>query len=124
MTTEIVVDNGKPAIVLSRSKMRIGRAIRQGDVLVQRISEIPAGCVARRRRDLAVGVRTSHIACDPAQTFEREDDEAIYIESASPWRLAHDEHGEFVLPAGRFKSWTQREFAHIAGRVEERRVRD
>lgn len=87
--------------------IKAGQAIRQGDVLVQRIEQLPEGVAPRRRRDLAVGSRASHIAADPAQTYEVAGQGHIYIVADARWALEHDEHAWFVLPPGIYRSWRQ-----------------
>ena len=91
-------------------RIKNGQCVRQGGVLVRRIRSLPAGAVARHRRDLAVGVRASHIAADPATTYQVGGDDDIYVASPSPWLLDHDEHHAFLMPAGFFRSWRQVEF--------------
>lgn len=87
--------------------IQIGQAVRQGDVLLQRVAELPSGATARRRRDLAVGSRASHLAADPAQTFSAAGTPDIYILADQRWALEHDEHAWFILPPGVYRSWRQ-----------------
>lgn len=89
------------------SSLKIGQAIRQGDVLLQRVADLPDAATPRRRRDLAIGSRASHIAADPAQTYEVEGAADIYVVAESRWALEHDEHAWFVLPPGVYRSWRQ-----------------
>lgn len=95
------------------AELQVGQAIRQGDVLVQRIESMPEDVTPRRRRDLAIGQRSSHIAADPAQTYE-DDAGTIYIEAPTRWALEHDEHAWFVLPPGIYRSWRQIETIGVA----------
>jgi hypothetical protein len=76
-------------------------------VLLQRIAELPSGATPRRRRDLAIGSRASHIAGDPAQTYEVARSSDIYVVAERRWPLEHDEHAWFILPAGVYRSWRQ-----------------
>lgn len=89
--------------------MRVGQCVRQGDVLVMRVAALPGEAERRDRRDLAVGVRHSHVACSPAITYSVAGKETLWIDSAARWMLDHDEHAQMVLPAGVYASWTQRE---------------
>lgn len=117
--------------IIEVAKLNIGQAVRQGDVLVMRVKELPPDAVRRDRRDLAVGVRHSHIAAAPAVTFAKRERlpqtsyreaEYIYIASESRWLLDHDEHAAIVMPAGVFRSWRQVEFP--AGLAAPQIVRD
>jgi len=89
------------------AELRIGQAIRQGDVILQRVAALPDSATPRRRRDLAVGSRASHLAADPAQTYEVDGSDDIYIRAEQRWALEHDEHAWFVLPPGVYRSWRQ-----------------
>lgn len=97
------------------AELPIGRAVRQGDVLVQRVASLPDGAVLRRRRDLAVGIRASHVAEDPARTYEVPGSDDIYIVAEGRWPLSHDEHAWFTLPPGVFRSWRQQETVGLVG---------
>lgn len=89
------------------AEIKIGQAVRQGDVLLQRVESLPDRAITRRRRDLAVGSRASHIAADPAQTYELKGTTDIYVASEVRWALEHDEHAWFILPPGVYRSWRQ-----------------
>jgi hypothetical protein len=108
------------------TELAIGQAIRQGDVLVQRVQALPEGAVLRRRRDLAVGIRASHVAEDPASTYDVPGSDDIYIVAKGRWPLSHDEHAWFTLPPGVYRSWRQQETIGLvdAPRPEIRTVID
>lgn len=101
-------------------RLKIGQIVRQGDVLIQRVAELPAALAARMRRDLAPGTAHSHVADEPAQTFDAPDG-AIWISSPAPFAVSHSTHRNFVLGAGTYRTWRQVE-ADVRPAANSRRL--
>ena len=99
-----------------------GQIVRQGDVLIRRMKALPTGAMRRTRRDLAIGIRFSHTAGTPAETWDVPGDPRIWITAPARWVLEHDQHACFVLPAGVYVSWRQQEISIES--QQRRTVRD
>ena len=92
--------------------------VRQGDVYVREVSEIPSGATLVKREAgrviLAHGEVTGHshaIAAKDASLWafgaER------YLKVRRPVTLDHEEHDQIKLPAGNFKIVIQREYSPL-----------
>jgi hypothetical protein len=87
--------------------------IRQGDVIIQRISSIPGKLLKLPHVTLAHGEITghSHRIENPADVELYEIDGTLYLrvisDSAS---LLHQEHATLQIPKGDYKVWRQREY--------------
>src|SRR5262245_38455028 len=85
---------------------KIVKQIRQGDVLLQPIDNIPAGAVKVRRRKtitLAEGELTGHSHTIEAPTKDVETFESrgeIYLKVNTPQKLRHQEHAELAVDPG------------------------
>ena len=98
--------------------------IRQGDVLLYPIAELPAGLKkARRRRGrlvIAEGEVTGHAHCildDVAELFCPADlDEMAdrFLVVQEECELVHDEHDTLTIPPGVYKLPAQREYTPAA----------
>ncbi len=96
---------------------------RQGDVLVTRIEEFPAGLEPvdrdRGRIVLAYGEVTGHahaIADRAAELFSAADmsemeGRFLLVEAEEGVVLAHEEHSTLVIPPGMYRVQRQREYA-------------
>lgn len=92
---------------------------RQGDVLIQRISKIPADAIkqsAKGRIILALGEATGHHHSleEDAADWWKGKDEAIgeqFIELKAPAEVTHQEHAPIPLPAGKYRVIQQREYS-------------
>jgi hypothetical protein len=108
------------------------RSYRQGDILIEAIPELPAGCtaVAARERDgapvhvLAEGEVSGHahcIAAGPGVTALRgpagdgDPLAPVYLALRALARLVHDEHGGIDLPPGNYRVIQQRRFEPATG---------
>lgn len=92
---------------------------RQGDVLIERISAIPATAqrVDKTKHDriiLAHGEATGHhhsLDIDAADWWKSADDAQQYIAVASPTEVVHQEHAAVKLPRGKYRVTRQREYS-------------
>ena len=89
---------------------------RQGDVLVQRVEEIPADVTPVKRESgrivLAHGEVTGHahaIKNRAAKFYETSTGER-YLSLPKESTLDHEEHSTIVLPAGKYRVIRQREY--------------
>lgn len=87
---------------------------RQGDVLIDRIEEVPTGATRLKHLVLAAGDSTGqrHMIKDrkTAELFLGSGD-ALYLRvTADEATIAHPEHGHITLPHGAYRVWKQREF--------------
>ena len=86
--------------------------LRQGDVLIETVAEIPAGATRRASSILAYGEATGHAhrieAPERAEVFELNGQ--LYLKVTDPTRLLHDEHLPIDLPPGWYRVWQQREY--------------
>lgn len=99
---------------------RLGQAVRQGDVLIQRIASVPAGLPIHFDRNLAVGSRHAHAITEPADLLDGPDN-TMFIVSPGEFTVTHDEHHHIRLPGGSYKVWKQVEFpAGLASAVQVR----
>ena len=115
-TTEINIKNTK------------NKQYRQGDVLIERISEIPKNAVSQKKAAeiiLAHGAVTGHHhrleTADPADWWKVGDISPtldkpaaiggeIFVSLASGGTVTHDEHGKIALPKGKYRITRQREY--------------
>jgi hypothetical protein len=102
------------------------RLYRQGDILLEPIPALPAGCAeaeAQERKGalvhvLAEGEVSGHahcIAAGPGISFLRRQDGGDplavgYLAVKALARLVHDEHGPVELPAGNYRVIQQRRY--------------
>lgn len=90
---------------------------RQGDILIERVAELPEGCVAVPRDDgrliLAYGEATghAHAMVGSAELYETEEGQRFLQVLAEGGVLTHEEHGPIVLPPGTYRVGRQREYA-------------
>ena len=97
-------------------KKQTAKHYRQGDVLITRVSSIPA--TAKRvekpgRVILALGEATGHHHSLPENAATKyEDGPASYIEIAEALAmLEHQEHSTIELPRGKYRVTIQREYS-------------
>ena len=89
---------------------------RQGDVLVERVREIPAGLTkqeASGRIILAHGEMTGHhhsVDADAADWWKSENGEQ-FIQVKTATEVVHPEHGPIALPKGKYRVRRQREYS-------------
>lgn len=89
------------------------KQIRQGDILLSPISELPKG-LKLKDKVLALGEATGH-----SHRFEDDDDTVLvhvnsggkqYVEVLKPTTLKHQEHGDIPVLEGLYELRQQREF--------------
>lgn len=103
--------------------------LQQGDVLIERINEIPkeAEQVLPTTRGfiLAEGEVTGHAhrilvkdrKDDSVSVYKR--DNALYIRNTKPKVLEHEEHKAITIPPGFWKTIKVREYDHFAEEIRE-----
>jgi hypothetical protein len=95
---------------------------RQGDILIQEITEIPPTAERRKSLVLASGDTTGHShrieRNRMARVFSNHDgDDELFLEViAEEAKVVHPEHEPIILPRGRYRVWRQREWDGDRGR--------
>lgn len=95
---------------------------RQGDVLIERVDTIPAGCTKHPHSKqtpiiLAHGEVTGHHHAveleepDAADWWKSADEGAQFLDLAAPAKVTHQEHATVVLPRGKYRVTRQREYS-------------
>ena len=102
--------------------------VRQGDVYIEYIAEIPKGAKKDQGKVLAYGEVTGHAHCIDKVNLDNVDiyvDEKgeMFLQAKTEATIVHDEHGPVTIPKGNFKVTRQRQFDADAA-DEERRVAD
>lgn len=96
---------------------------RHGDVLVQRVTELPSDAQKRNHLTLAEGEITGHshrvAEYEAAELYEYRGTRYLLVKSDQA-TLIHEEHGPIQLTAGVYRVWQQREYSP----QEIRTVRD
>jgi hypothetical protein len=87
---------------------------RQGDVLIERVAEIPAGLPKVKRLVLAAGDSTAqrHEIKERgvAELFGNPRGDLFLNVKAEEATVVHPEHGPIVLKKGTYRVWRQREY--------------
>ncbi len=86
---------------------------RQGDVLIETVTEIPQQATPREGPPILVyGEATGHAhriaELDLAEVWEYGD---LYVSAIETITIIHDEHGPISLPPGIYRVWQQREYS-------------
>lgn len=101
------------------------RYYQHGDVLIQRISEIPAGATKTNRTILAEGEVTGHahrlIESADVEVYEHEGTVFLRVGPGGAG-LTHEEHGLGVIAEGAYQIGIVQEYDHFE--EEARAVRD
>ena len=96
---------------------------RQGDLLIQKVEEVPEGAEALKRLTIATGSATGHrhrirerksARAYSAGSFEKP---VLLLEvTADEATLVHPQHDSIVLPKGVYRIWRQREYTEQGNR--------
>lgn len=91
---------------------------RQGDVMIERVSEIPADAKPKQKDNgrviLAYGEITGHahrIAASEIAELRDTDRGETFLHLSADSAVVHEEHARIVLPAGDYRISVQREYA-------------
>ena len=88
---------------------------RQGDILLRRIDDAPAGAarvLTATRVVVAQGEKTGHahaIVGDTVELYER--DGTLFVSVGARAHVEHEEHATITLPEGTYEVVQQREYA-------------
>ena len=97
--------------------MNIGDQVRQGDLLIERIKELPADVKPLPHRILAEGEATGHVhALDAGILYEKGGLLFFNVEKAKA-TLTHQEHAAHEFPPGTYQVTRQREW--VEGEVQQ-----
>jgi hypothetical protein len=87
---------------------------RHGDVLIARVSALPAPVRARGGAVLARGELTGHAhriaEAGAAELYEDESGTLFLVVVEDTATLVHEEHAAIQLPRGTYRVWRQREY--------------
>jgi hypothetical protein len=87
---------------------------RQGDVLIQRVDDLPEFCVRKADLILAEGEASGHMHrvadLDSAELFMGQGGDLFLKVTAEAATIVHDEHGPITLQRGTYRVWKQREY--------------
>ena len=82
---------------------------RHGDLLIVKVSEIPAGTKIVKNKVLAEGENTGHShRVSGAQVLTLDED--IYIQAKGKAAVIHEEHAKIELPPGDYRVIRQKEY--------------
>lgn len=99
---------------MSKSSPQKMPLYRHGDVLVRRVSEIPAEAKKRPHLTLAEGEITGHshrvAEAASASLFELRGERFLLVHGEQA-TLIHEEHGPITLSRGCYRVWQQREYS-------------
>jgi hypothetical protein len=99
---------------------KVPQQLRQGDVLLERVSALPAGAIRKPtdqgRVILAYGEVTGHAHvvetdAEIVEAFLAEMDGETYLAAPGGAQVVHEEHGTVTLPPGTYKVVRQREYS-------------
>lgn len=107
--------------------MKNKNQIQQGDVLFQRVSQLPKGCLKLPEENgkliIARGEQSGHhhaITTKEAVLWELEGD--LYLEATAPVTITHEEHKALEIPEGIYKIGRVKEYDYFT--EMEHQVRD
>jgi hypothetical protein len=85
--------------------------VRQGDLLIVKVKELPKDCVKQNHRILAEGEATGHKhELDSGELYEKEGVLYFRVPEDQPATLKHEEHGPITFEPGAYKVIRQREY--------------
>jgi len=85
--------------------------VRQGDLLIVKVDELPEGCVKPGHRVLAEGEATGHKhELDSGDVYEKEGTLFFRVLDDQHTTLKHEEHGPITFAPGVYKVIRQREY--------------
>jgi len=85
--------------------------VRQGDLLIVKVNELPNGCVRHQHRILAEGEATGHLhELDSGELYESEGTLFFRVPEDRKTTLSHLEHGPITFDPGVYKVILQREY--------------
>lgn len=100
--------------------------IQQGDVLLEKIGEIPVDCKKKERTEkgyiLAEGEVTGHAHRIEQEIGFFEKNGQLFVKNLEPVKIKHEEHNPVTLPKGNWKVKRVREYDHFL--EESREVQD
>lgn len=95
---------------------------RQGDLLIERVSELPSGLTQQHGQVIAAGEKTGHVhRLTSGQVYRSASPTVCFFTLGEDAFLEHDEHPTLGIPAGTYKVLQQREY--VPRSTSERTVR-
>lgn len=89
--------------------------IRHGDVICERVEEMPKGVKKLDRKELAFGEVTGHAhRVDVGDLFETKDGQ-LYLKVEKLSNLSHEEHKTIALKPGTYKVTIKRQYSPDGG---------
>jgi len=85
--------------------------VRQGDLLIVKVKELPKECTKQNHRILAEGETTGHIhELDSGELYEKDGTLFFRVPEDQRATLQHQEHGPITFAPGVYKIIRQREY--------------
>lgn len=85
--------------------------VRQGDLLIVQVDDLPEGCAKHNHRVLAEGEATGHMhELDSGELYEKEGTLFFRVPEDQKTILKHQEHGPITFEPGVYKVIRQREY--------------
>ena len=85
--------------------------VRQGDLLIVKVKELPEACIKCGHRILAEGEATGHLhELDSGELYEKEGILFFSVHEDQKTTLTHPEHGPLIFHPGVYKVIRQREY--------------
>jgi len=85
--------------------------VRQGDLLIVRVEELPENSVLQNHRVLAEGEATGHMhELDSGELYEKSGTLYFRVPEDQKTTLTHQEHGPITFESGVYKVIRQREY--------------
>lgn len=85
--------------------------VRQGDLLIVKVEELPENCALQNHRVLAEGEATGHMhELDSGELYEKSGTLYFRVPEDQKTTLTHQEHGPITFEPGVYKVIRQREY--------------
>ena len=85
--------------------------VRQGDLLIVKVNELPKECIKQNHRILAEGEATGHMhELDSGELYEKGGTLFFRVPENQKITLKHQEHGPITFDPGVYKVIRQREY--------------
>ena len=85
--------------------------VRQGDLLIVKVNELPEGCTKQNHRILAEGEATGHMhELDSGELYEKDGTLFFRVPEDQKTTLKHQEHGPITFETGVYRVIRQREY--------------
>ena len=111
----------------NKRRNKLFKQIQHGDVLLRRVSRLPAGVIPVDRKDGVLVIMDGELTGHKHTVAEKEAnlwefDGELYIESTAPVTIKHEEHKSLEIPPGIYQIGQVKEYDYF--QEMERRAAD